>query len=378
MKKIYLLTVLALVCQVTVAQVADFLAHGPYLMNPAMKEVAVLFKTQQRSLSWVEVKEAGSEQIRQYRSHKHGLYDAFNLYNTVLLDSLKENTGYLYRIASQNFRVFEPYKKEKEEPRYTGWYSFRTLPDKADDVRFCVLNDIHDNTLLMETLLNRIPCKENDFVVMNGDMSNLIEKEEQPYIVLDKATEMFARQIPILYVRGNHETRGKYARVLHHYADCSSGRYYRFFRFADCAVIVLDSGDEGGDDTPAYAGTTAFDIYRSEQTRWLEEVVKSPEYLNARYRVVFTHIPPIGANSRCRAVLQTQEEWVPILNRSEIDLMVCGHNHHFGFTPVSAGRNEFPVVVNGKNTIMEISVSSVRGLDYRVINENGEVILTKK
>ena len=377
MKKLYLWIFLSFIWQLVLAQNETFLKHGPYLMNPAPNKISILFQTQQRALSWIEVREENSENSKRYQSSKHGLKEAFNLYNTILLDSLKSDISYQYRVCSQRFETFEPYKKIKDEIQYTNWYTFMTLPRQEKEIKFCVLNDIHDNTELMEKLLNHTKYKEYNFIVMNGDISNLIEKEEQPYIVLDKATELFARQIPILYVRGNHETRGKYARVLHHYVDCSSGNYYYFLRTGDCAIIVLDSGDEGADDTPAYAGTTAFDAYRKEQTQWLETIVKKKDFLEAKHRIVFAHIPPIGANSCCQAVLQTQREWIPILNLAGIDLLVCGHNHHLGFVPKKNETNEFPIVINGKNTIMEISISPVNRIDYKILNENGEIVLRK-
>lgn len=378
MKNIYLWIFLSCICQIAFAQNETFPKHGPYLMNPEPNKVSVLFQTQQRALSWIELREGNLKNIKKYQSSKHGLKEAFNLYNTILLDSLKPDMTYQYRVCSQSFDIFEPYKKVKNETQYTNWYTFKTLPNQTKEIKFCVLNDIHDNIELMEKLLNCTRYKEYNFIVMNGDMSNLIEKEEQPYIIFDKSTELFASQIPILYVRGNHETRGKYARVLHRYVDCSSGKYYNFYRFGNCAIIVLDSGDEGADNTPAYAGTTAFDSYRNEQTQWLETIVRSKDFLEAEHRIVFAHIPPIGANSRCQAVLQTQEEWIPILNRARVDLLVCGHNHHLGFVPKRSKINEFPVVINSKNTIMEISISPVNGMDYKIINENGEVVLRKK
>ncbi|WP_455586036.1 metallophosphoesterase family protein [Bacteroides sp.] len=377
MKHIYLWVTLSFVWQITFAQNETFLKHGPYLMNPTTDKVSVLFQTQQRALSWIEVREENTENMKRFQSCKHGLKEAFNLYNTILLDSLKPDISYQYRVCSQSFVTFEPYKKVKNETQYTDWHTFTTLPVRKKEIKFCVLNDIHDNAELMEKLLNHTTYKESNFVVMNGDMSNLIEQEEQPYIIFDKATELFARQIPILYVRGNHETRGKYARVLHHYVDCSSGKYYGFLRTGNCAIIVLDSGDEDGDDAPAYVGTIAFDSYRSEQTQWLETIVKSKDFLEAEHRIVFAHIPPIGANSRCQAVLQTQREWIPILNRAGIDLLVCGHTHQLGFVPKKTPINDFPVVINAKNTIMEISVPPTGEMDYKIINENGEIVLRK-
>ena len=159
MKKLYLWIFLSFIWQLVLAQNETFLKHGPYLMNPAPNKISILFQTQQRALSWIEVREENSENSKRYQSSKHGLKEAFNLYNTILLDSLKSDISYQYRVCSQRFETFEPYKKIKDEIQYTNWYTFMTLPRQEKEIKFCVLNDIHDNTELMEKLLNHTKYK---------------------------------------------------------------------------------------------------------------------------------------------------------------------------------------------------------------------------
>ena len=72
-EKLYLWIFLSFIWQLVLAQNETFLKHGPYLMNPAPNKISILFQTQQRALSWIEVREENSENSKRYQSSKHGL-----------------------------------------------------------------------------------------------------------------------------------------------------------------------------------------------------------------------------------------------------------------------------------------------------------------
>lgn len=61
----------------------------------------------------------------------------------------------------------------------------------------------------------------------------------------------------------------------------------------DVMIVMLDSGEDKKDSHWAYSGLTDYDAYRSEQARWLEQLVKTKEYRKARYRIVICHFPMV-------------------------------------------------------------------------------------
>lgn len=67
----------------------------------------------------------------------------------------------------------------------------------------------------MKSLCREVDFKSLDFVLLNGDMSSWVEGQEQickDYI--DACVELFASEVPIVFNRGNHETRGVYSECV--------------------------------------------------------------------------------------------------------------------------------------------------------------------
>ena len=72
-----------------------------------------------------------------------------------------------------------------------------------------MLNDIHGRADYMKDLCKKVDFSEIGFVVFNGDMSSSVENEEQLFTdYIDASVALFASGTPILFNRGNHETRG--------------------------------------------------------------------------------------------------------------------------------------------------------------------------
>ena len=71
--------------------------------------------------------------------------------------------------------------------------------------------DIHENNDLQKSLIAQVDMGATDFVVFNGDMANRLNSEEHMFAAyLQTASKLYAAETPIVYARGNHETRGEY------------------------------------------------------------------------------------------------------------------------------------------------------------------------
>jgi hypothetical protein len=103
--------------------------------------------------------------------------------------------------------------------------------------------------------------------------------------VVDPCVQAFARHLPLVYVRGNHDTRGSFARHLLDYFPTDTGRYYYSFNHAGVAFLVLDGGEEKGDENVEYAGLVEFEPYLRQEVQWLARQIEEPAFQKARFRV---------------------------------------------------------------------------------------------
>lgn len=302
MKKI-LSTILALAaCTTLLAQ--DFkITHGPWLCDLTSDGVTVVWTTSKPALSWVEVAEDdgrsfyAAEHERRYETVA-GRKQAHKTLHSIRLKGLRPGTKYRYRIFSQEVREWKYNDKVcygdiaasnvySRQP-----FAFRTLPASGCDLSFVVLNDIHGRADCMAGLCRPIDFAQIDFVAFNGDMSNSTESPGQLYRdFIDASVGAFASETPILYNRGNHETRGVYADFLQEYFPKVGGCYYKLYMAGSVAVLMLDCGEDKPDSDIEYGGLGAYDAYREEEAAWLRETVASEEFRNASARIVLLHIP---------------------------------------------------------------------------------------
>lgn len=153
--------------------------------------------------------------------------------------------------------------------------------------------------------------------------SSSVESGEQLFkAYLDASAALFAAETPILFTRGNHETRGVFADSLGDYFPGQDGRFYGIYRYGDVCILLLDCGEDKPDDHAEYNGLADYDAYRTEECEWLKKAVRSEEFLTASARIVLLHIPPMA--EAWHGSVHLNELFVPVLNEAGIDLMLCG------------------------------------------------------
>lgn len=365
MKRIILILTLALLGGTATATAEEHreirITHGPWLCDMDATGVTVMWKTDRPALSWVEVapddgKHFYSNAHPRHYDAEHGRRRALETLHRVRLEGLQPGTRYMYRIFSQatdgwSYSDYAHFGKTVSTSVYQQEpLRFTTLDPKADSVRFVVFNDIHGRAEDLRDLCRQVDFAACDFVVLNGDMRSTTESEEQLFEGwLDVCVECFASQVPILFVRGNHENRGAYADRLYDYFPHPSGRFYHTFKAARTEFVVLDCGEDKPDTDIEYGGIAEFDPYREREARWLSEALDS----DSKRRIVFLHIPP--ATSTWHGDLHLQQTLLPILNRSSVDLMISGHTHRYALYRAD-DTVHFPRLVNDNRSGMRVVV----------------------
>lgn len=354
---------------------------GPWVMGVTDNEMTVVWISSDRSVGWVEI--APDDGASFYAEERPRYYEDFlgrhvvSKLHRVRVTGLQAGTTYRYRIYQQGIddsgsipvlgtvTASDVYSREP--------YRIRTLDSGKDECRFAVVNDIHGRDSILTAHARGIKAANLDFAVFNGDMSNLMGSVtylEEAY--LSRAVKEFATDMPLFFVRGNHETRGPGAMEFMNLYPSHTGNPYYMFRHGPAVFVVLDSGEDKPDSDIEYGGTAAYDAYREAEAEWLRETVRSEAFRSAPVKVALLHVPPEkgrgwhGSNELKRLL-------IPILNEAGVDVMLSGHLHHYSFRKAGECGTEFPVLVNSNNDRLEVCITSSQ-IEIDVVDAAGKTI----
>jgi acid phosphatase type 7 len=178
----------------------------------------------------------------------------------------------------------------------------------------------------------------------------------------------------MVFVRGNHETRGPMARRLTDYSPGRNERFYWSFDHGPAHFVVLDSGEDKPDTDKEYAGLVNFTPYREEQAEWLRADLVGDAARRAKFRIVFSHQPSAFGSLDHFGVKEIQRLWDPIINEAGVQLWLSGHIHDFmQRAPHEGGDNVYHAVINPKDGTTRVDVAA-DFLQVSVIKKGGEVL----
>jgi len=357
--------------QDTVNEKLSFLT-APYLQNPRPDAMTVMWVTSKNCHSWVEFGE--KETLSEKADMKlYGLVQANNRINKIKLEQLKPNTRYFYKVLSRDIISFAPYKVVYGDTIQSRVYTFTTPAASPGEVSLLIMNDLHDRPASIPYLLGLNGNNPYDFVFFNGDILSYLNGESQIISsLIQPAAGAFASEKPFMYVRGNHETRGAYARNFYDYVD-NDGSYYSFSR-GPAYFIVLDTGEDKPDESVEYSGLVAFDDYREKQALWLEEQLKSEACMQAKFRVVLMHMPHYHSGD-WHGVMHCRQLFGPLLNKYKVDISISGHTHQYGVYEPVKGEHDFPMIIgggpkDGARTLIRLNIKE-DALNVSILNDAG-------
>ncbi len=349
------------------------IVHGPYLQLPTGTSMTVVWHTNRKCVSRVEY--GPDEKLGMTAISAHGgLIDNDRTSHIIRIAGLKPGTRYWYRVVS---REFLGYKQQHivtfGETVASPIYQFTTLNQDKDSFSLSAVSDTHERAGDLEAMLGHRYFADVDFAVYNGDMLNDFMQADQIFTgFLDATASRFAKQKPFLFARGNHEDRGRFARLLPDYLPTVDGRAYYSLDHGGVHFIILDSGEDKEDSHPYYNGLVDFRDYLREEAEWLKADLAGEACRKAQFRIVMSHIPPRGSDEY--AVQEVRRNFEPLINGAGVDLWLSGHTHRFRRLDPVPGENAYFLVTGSTDTITRVDKSGDRLL-VRVVRLNGDVLL---
>lgn len=290
----------------------------------------IVFSTSTNTIGTVKI----DDEI--YSDNNAGGYANSKIHKVIVPQEKLNNSKY-YTISATKMFYKGPFGGFKGR-EVSKTYSFKPI-DNSDGISYYSLADIHmekDGSVKTSSYL-----QNKDFLVLAGDVISMVDSFNNANYVNKVAHEITKGEIPVIYARGNHEVKGKWADKLYKFVGAKGEDFYYYFTLSNLIYgWSLDIGEDHDDDWWEYYGTADYEKYRNEQIEFLKEEKTKGIYQTYPYHLVVCHIPLPFINSRHNHE-NSKKEFVNILNELDIDMEISGHQHDlFIFEPGLITPNE--------------------------------------
>ena len=313
----------------------DFLCYDPAVYVVGDK-YEIMFKTQEAGAAWVLI-----DGVR-YTDNFGGVVRSSTTTHKIyikqeFLDRAKKYTVVLALIPERPAyypKTVEYFEKE---------YSFRPLPE--GDVHAYMLADTHSHVDEPAKAAEYFGEGGLDLLIMGGDNGNTADDEESVLTMAKIAAKVAKGEIPVIFMRGNHDNRGAFAEFLSEYASTDGGKPYFPIKIGRIGGLVLDGGEDKIDTNIAYGDIADYTEFRREQ---LDFIKNTP--IDGEVKLVLCHVPFASFDTPFNDIFA---EWTKALNKKEIDLMLAGHRHELymfekGESKINDTAADFPVAVGSR------------------------------
>lgn len=342
----------------------------------AGKEYQIVFATDKPGMAWVSV---GG---KKYADSETGLMRWNRVHHRICVPMAELDRARSYCVhfaAMENRLPYYPLHDAEE----TKDFSFTPM-DTTGGVRLYHIADTHGN------FADPIACAKQfpeHTLVFDGDIADHNTTAEDLYLLFKINEQVTGGERPILFARGNHDTRGPAACILPELIPTAQGKTFFTFETGDLFGISLDCGEDKPDAGIEYGDTIDFEPYRRLETAFLEKTLAQGAWKNAKYRLAFCHIPFTRSFEPPFNIEQdVYARWTQLLGEMQIDALICGHMHRWdiilpGDEEDRYGQN-FPTVV-GSSVSKEHGLTGAaidlteEGLRVRMTNAQGTVLLDR-
>ncbi|MGI6413028.1 MAG: fibronectin type III domain-containing protein [Syntrophomonadaceae bacterium] len=216
---------------------------------------------------------------------------------TVTLTGLNPDTRYIYRVG--------------RDGAWSKAFSFTTATD-AENFTFLYLGDVQEGYDQWGNMLDRIYAEHSQikFALLGGDLTNNGSNFGEWMEFLDAASDVFSR-IPMMPAMGNHDGDlfiEFFALPENGPQDVIEDCFYSF-DYGDAHFVVLDTSN----------------IITDSVKQWLQEDLQNTD---KKWKLAVFHHPPYQNFDDNKTIDDAlRENWVPILEQNQVDMVFVGHQH---------------------------------------------------
>ena len=263
-----------------------------------------------------------------------------------LLDREKKYTV-CYRVIHER----KPYFTESGE---VMCFESEFRPVESTPIRIFHIADAHNNVERPVAAGSYFGDKL-DLLILNGDIPNHSGEIEYFTTIHEIAAQLTHGEIPVVFSRGNHDTRGIYAENIADHTPTDNGCSYYSFRLGRLWGLVLDCGEDKADENAEYGNTVCCADFRRRETEYIKSVIENCrreyEAEGVENRIVVCHVP---FTEKFPQPFNIEEEtyrlWAKLLKKHiKPQLMLCGHTHRAYISKVGCEKDYLgqpcPVVV---------------------------------
>lgn len=290
---------------------AVFVVHDTY---------HIMVQTTEDSLMWVRVGE------KEYYDESNGILRSLTRIHRMIVPAKELDDAGQYTICERKIVERKAYYSETEDVKEV---TFLFRPARGDRLKCYHIADAHN--MEDEPIAAAKAYGKMDFLIMNGDIPDSSDKLEYFDSIYRIAYEITKGEIPIVFARGNHDLRGKYAEQIAEYIPNENGNTYYTFRLGNIWGMVLDCGEDKEDCHPEYGNTVCCHSFRKKETEFINNVIRQKEYMDdgIEWKVIVVHNPfTVAKTSVFDIEGEIYTEWADLLKENiKPDVMICGHEH---------------------------------------------------
>ena len=334
------------------AQKPEIFAALPTVYAVADKYI-IIVPVNEPCLMWVGIGE------NEYYDDSNGILRSGRLTHKMTVPMAELDAARSYTVRWRKMIERKPYRSEVGEiEEYTS--AFRPIDPNKERINIYNIADAHnrvDGPINAGKYFERTG-EELDLLLLNGDIPNHSGDVAYFEAIHRIAAGVTGGEIPVVFARGNHDTRGVCAELIEDYTPTDNGVSYYTFRLGPVWGIVMDCAEDKPDDHVEYAHTICCEDFRRRETRWLEALcnAEKPEYSDGgiKYKIVVVHNP---FTERRYPPFDIEEDtfahWASLLRENvKPHLMICGHVHKCYVTYPGGERDAFgqpcPIVAASK------------------------------
>ncbi len=218
--------------------------------------------------------------------------DGVRYHHHVLLDGLEAGTKYFYRVLPNH-----------------DIKTFKTFPDYTDSVSFVVFGDTRGDSIVHQSVIDRIATRNIDFLVHTGDLV-LDGDDTDNWRIFFNVEDTLLQQMLLIPALGNHEKPYWPYDTLFALPD---SEFFYTVRYGNVMFIILNTeGDVEGFQREWLADRLVA-AREDETTDWLFVVFHRPAYSAGRY----------GDRTHIR------EAWSSLFEEYDVDIAFAGHDHNY-------------------------------------------------